>query len=148
MSITQILDEKAIFQGAHMLKNPRQVTIWLAIAAALTLSTPCWGQSPPSPAPQAEEAAPKIDYSRYGGTLTVAVPPVVTLDSQLATDFSSRLLINNIQEGLFNFSREQELVPVLASAPPQMVDELTYRLYLRDGVHFHDGSEFEAQSVV
>lgn len=126
-------------------KNPRYLNIWLIVFLSLVFALPCRGQTQTE---EEKQTVLDIEYSRYGGTLTVAVPSVTSLDSQLARDFSSRLIIHNIQEGLFDVNQNQELVPVLASAPPQMEDEVSYLLFLRKGVYFHDGSELEAHSVV
>jgi ABC-type transport system substrate-binding protein len=105
---------------------------------------------PPAPQQEQPEAQPEEipDYSRYGGTLTVASGPVSTLDSQLATDINSRLIIANIQEGLYGYDDQQQLVPILAYGMPQMLDEVTYVIYLKENIKFHDGSILKAQDVV
>ena len=95
--------------------------------------------------PESTEEPP--DYSRYGGTLTVAIGPLDTLDSQLATDINSRLLIANIQEGLYGFDEQNKLLPVLAWSLPDMLDEVTYRIYLKEDIKFHDGTPLRAQDV-
>ncbi len=121
------------------------------IIAGLIFAGPSWGQAPADLEPAAieEQAEPvtPIDYSRFGRTLTVATRPVTTLDSQSANDFSSQLVIHNIQEGLFTFNQQLGLVPVLASQPPLFEDNLTYIIALRKGIYFHDGSELDADAV-
>ncbi len=97
---------------------------------------------------QSESTKEPPDYSRYGGTLTVAIGPLDTLDSQLAADINSRLIIANIQEGLYGFDKQNKLVPVLAWSLPEMQDEVTYRIYLKEGIRFHDGYLLSARDVV
>jgi ABC-type transport system substrate-binding protein len=134
----------------------------LAILGSFFLS---WAWAQPQvlrPAPSLFPAAPPVnqpelsedlieeppDYSRYGGTLTVATGPVTTLDSQLATDINSRLIIANIQEGLYGYDEQNQLVPVLADCMPEMQDEVTYLIYLKEDIKFHDGTSLTAQDVV
>ena len=104
-------------------------------------------QSTPTPdQPESTEESP--DYSRYGGTLTIAISPVDTLDSQLATDISARLIIANLQEGLYGYDEQNYLVPILARSLPEMQDEVTYFIYLKENIKFHDGRLLAAQDVV
>jgi peptide/nickel transport system substrate-binding protein len=100
------------------------------------------------PADQQQPAEEVPDYSRYGGTLTVAIGPVKTLDSQLATDINSRLVIANIQEGLYGYDEQNRLVPILARSLPEMQDAVTYLIYLKEDISFHDGHRLRAEDVV
>jgi len=84
---------------------------------------------------------------RYGHTLTIVCDPVRTLDSQLARDLASQNIIANIQEGLFGYDKKGQLVPVLAAEMPVKEDERTYFIALRQGIKFHDGSDFDAKDV-
>lgn len=55
----------------------------------------------------------------------------------------------NTMSGLYMFNAEDELVPVLAAAPPQVsADRLEYTFQLREGLTFPDGSPFNADDVV
>ncbi|MDT8306337.1 MAG: ABC transporter substrate-binding protein [Anaerolineae bacterium] len=55
----------------------------------------------------------------------------------------------NTMSGLYMFDAEDELVPVLAAAPPQVsADRLEYTFQLREGLTFPDGSPFTADDVV
>ncbi|MBI5787795.1 MAG: ABC transporter substrate-binding protein [Candidatus Schekmanbacteria bacterium] len=135
-----------------MFKNPPRFITTLSgsilLAATLAWGTPTVPPSTPKVTKKPTASPTKENFSRYGRTLSVSIAPVVTLDSQAASDFSSKVVINGIQEALYKFDEAQNLVPVLALTLPQMEDETTYLICLRKGVYFHDGSEFDADSVV
>jgi peptide/nickel transport system substrate-binding protein len=84
------------------------------------------------------------------GVLTVATigePP--TLDvMQTPTDIVLTI-DQHIFETLYTYDSEWKSVPLLAAALPTISqDGLTYRIPLREGVKFHDGSEFDSKDVV
>ncbi|NLF64040.1 MAG: transporter substrate-binding domain-containing protein [Chloroflexi bacterium] len=55
---------------------------------------------------------------------------------------------SNNMSGLYMFNAEDELVPVLAAAPPTVSeDRLEYTFQLREGLSFPDGSPFTASDV-
>ncbi len=55
---------------------------------------------------------------------------------------------NNTLSGLYMFSADDELTPVLAAGPPQVSDDgLQYTFQLREGLAFPDGSPFTADDV-
>lgn len=84
------------------------------------------------------------------GILTVATigePP--TLDvTQTTTDVV--IIINqHIFETLYTFDDQWKSVPLLAAAMPEVSEDgLSYRIPLREGVTFHDGSAFDAKDAV
>jgi peptide/nickel transport system substrate-binding protein len=53
----------------------------------------------------------------------------------------------NIYEGLLRIDRDGKLQPLLAESWTVSPDNLTYTFKLRRGVHFHDGTEFDAADV-
>ena len=71
-----------------------------------------------------------------------------TLDPQLRDDGGERQINDNIYETLMVRTPEGELQPGLAVAPPEQIDELTWEFKLREGVTFHNGEPFNADSVV
>lgn len=84
------------------------------------------------------------------GVLTIATigePP--TLDvMQTPTDIVLTI-DQHIFETLFTYDAEWKSVPLLAAAMPEISEDgLTYRIALREGVKFHDGSDFDAKDVV
>lgn len=71
-----------------------------------------------------------------------------TLDPQLRDDGGERQVNDNIYETLMARTATGELVPGLAAEPPTQVDDLTWEFKLREGVAFHNGEPFNADSVV
>ena len=85
-----------------------------------------------------------------GGVLTVATvgePP--TLDEmQVPTDIVLTIG-QHIFETLYTFDADWQSRPLLAAAMPEIsADDLSYRIPLRQGVIFHDGSPLGPQDVV
>lgn len=71
------------------------------------------------------------------------------LDPALVNDFGSLELCANLYEGLFRFVGETvEVEPCLAESYEVSDDGLTYVFHLREGVKFHDGTDFNADAVV
>jgi peptide/nickel transport system substrate-binding protein len=69
-----------------------------------------------------------------------------TLDAQAVNDRNSRVFTANVYETLLTRTADGELVLGLASSY-EAFDEDTWRFTLRDGVSFHDGSAFDADSA-
>jgi peptide/nickel transport system substrate-binding protein len=80
-------------------------------------------------------------------TITLGAEPT-TLDPQLRQDANERAVSHNIFEGLMEREADGTLVPRLAAAPPEQVNDTTWEFQLRDGVSFTNGEPFDAASVV
>lgn len=81
-------------------------------------------------------------------TITVAVATsFTTLDPYDATDALSRNVAKSFYEGLFAFNDKLEPKPQLAESYEVSDDGLTYVFKLREGVKFHDGTEFTSEAV-
>jgi peptide/nickel transport system substrate-binding protein len=81
-----------------------------------------------------------------------AIGDVRSLDPARAYDTTSGLIIDNVYETLVKFKIENgewknEVVPSLATRWDISADGLTYTFYLRKGVKFTDGEDFNAQAV-
>lgn len=86
---------------------------------------------------------------RRGGTLTVGIaqdPAVV--DPIRTGTFTERQLSTPVYESLFDIDAEGNAVPWLAQGFTVSEDGKRYRIQLRQGVRFHDGTPFDAQAVV
>lgn len=93
-------------------------------------------------ASEGEESA-----AEEGGTLTLAIPSdAVSMDPHGSNDVPSEQVRDTIYEPLVTQDENFEIVPVLAEEYEQ-VDETTWEFKLREGVTFHDGSEFNAEVV-
>jgi peptide/nickel transport system substrate-binding protein len=84
-----------------------------------------------------------------GGEITIALGSEPTsLDPYLVDDGAERAVNDNVYETLLTRTPTGELQPGLATDLPTQVDDLTWQFKLRTGVTFHDGSPFNADSVV
>lgn len=84
-----------------------------------------------------------------GGTLVIGLPgDIQRTDPALATDSNTLYVITQVMEGLVALDPEtSEVVPALATDWTISDDGLAYTFNLREGVTFHDGSEFNADAV-
>ncbi|WP_019997761.1 ABC transporter substrate-binding protein [Aureimonas ureilytica] len=91
-----------------------------------------------------------VALAQGGGVLTVATigePP--TLDEMQTPTDIVLTIGNHIFETLYTFDKEWQPQPLLAAAMPELSEDgLTYRIPLREGVTFHDGSAFDSADVV
>ncbi|OSP54903.1 ABC transporter substrate-binding protein [Pseudoruegeria sp. SK021] len=71
-----------------------------------------------------------------------------TLDPQLRDDGGERQINDNIYEALMARTPDGELIPGLAAEAPVQIDDTTWQFKLREGVMFHNGTPFTAESVV
>ena len=60
----------------------------------------------------------------------------------------SRVMYHNVYEGLVRVDQSGDIVPALAESYEISEDGLTWTFTLRDGVKFHDGSDFTVEDVV
>lgn len=105
---------------------------------------------------QATEAAEGGDGDDDGGdgagsdaSVTIALgSEPTTLDPQLREDGGERAVNDNVYETLMARTAEGELVPGLAAEEPTQVDDTTWEFVLREGITFHNGEPFNADSVV
>lgn len=68
--------------------------------------------------------------------------------AQLTPDFISWELLSNTMSGLYMWSADNQLQPILAEGDPQIsADKLEYTIRLKSGLFFPDGREFTAEDV-
>jgi peptide/nickel transport system substrate-binding protein len=86
----------------------------------------------------------------YGGSVTAAIvaeppgwDPTVSTSQEIA-----RVTYHNVFEGLVRFDRTGAIVPALATSWTVSEDGLRWEFTLREGVKFHDGSDFTAEDVI
>lgn len=81
----------------------------------------------------------------YGGTLNIALPAITHLDPvSIAGDTEPYILIF---ETLFEFDPDWNPTPLLVETVDVSEDGLTHTWKLREGIKFHDGSDFNADVV-
>ena len=82
-----------------------------------------------------------------GGDLIIAsLSDAVSLDPHGSNDVPSAKVCYNIYESLVYFDQDSVLQPLLATEW-YAVDDTTWEFVLREGVKFHDGSDFKAEAV-
>jgi peptide/nickel transport system substrate-binding protein len=74
---------------------------------------------------------------------------IVTLDPADAYDQASNVAIYNLGDRLYRYQANSTAIePSLATALPQISDDgLTYTIPIRQGVTFHDGTDFNAEAM-
>ena len=105
------------------------------------------GEPAEEPAEPADE--PADPPSADGAAITIALGSEPTsLDPHLVDDGGERAINDNVYETLLARTPDGELVPGLASELPTQIDDTTWQFTLREGVTFHNGEPFNADSVV
>jgi len=72
----------------------------------------------------------------------------VNLDAPVTNDGESNLVIKQILEGLCDYDSDFRVIPVLATEWNASEDGKVWTIKLRQGVKFHDGTDFNAAAVV
>lgn len=73
----------------------------------------------------------------------------ITLDPAIIEDGESAKVCDMIYDTLVQYRENTtDLEPALAETWTRSADALTWTFYLRDGIHFHDGTPFNADAVV
>ncbi|NMP27165.1 glutathione ABC transporter substrate-binding protein GsiB [Rahnella sp. SAP-1] len=70
-----------------------------------------------------------------------------SLDPYDANDTLSQAVAKSFYQGLFGFDKDMKLINVLADSYSVSPDGLTYTIKLHPGIHFQDGSDFNAAAV-
>ena len=105
-----------------------------------------------TPPPGDDDTSPGTDPTpgngaSQGGSVTMAISTVDSLDPQRGFLVVTRNLFYSIYDGLLAFDNELNVVPELAT-DWETPDGAVFTLNLRDGVTFHDGTPFNAEAVV
>lgn len=128
-------------------------TLALLLAVVMVLGLAACGQ--PSAAPQeetaapAENAAPEADpeAERYGGTFVLSWTPGDTFDPMKTSGWKSYCWAMNVYEGVLARDADGNLAPGVCDYEVSD-DGLVLKLWVRDGVTFHDGSPVEIEDVL
>lgn len=82
-------------------------------------------------------------------SITIALGSEPTsLDPHLVDDGGERAINDNVYETLLIRTPNGDLAPGLAAAMPTRLDDTTWQFALREGISFHNGEAFNADSVV
>ncbi|GAE27197.1 oligopeptide ABC transporter [Halalkalibacter wakoensis JCM 9140] len=123
----------------------KKVTKWLS---ALFISSLVLAGCATEPNSTSTENEGEVNEVQEGGILNIATLSDATqLDPHLGDDIpSANVYHGKIYETLVIQDQEMEIQPGLAESW-ERVDELTWTLKLREGVTFHDGTNFNAEAV-
>ncbi|SDN94858.1 peptide/nickel transport system substrate-binding protein [Paenibacillus sp. yr247] len=124
------------------------------LSAALALTVVVTGCSSNKPASNPKSTNSAVDSKaanttpKAGGTLSVemnADPP--KLDPSLSSALVDRQVFQSIYDKLVDIDATGKIVPMLAEQWTVSDDHKVYTLKLRQGVKFHDGTDFNAEAV-
>jgi peptide/nickel transport system substrate-binding protein len=126
------------------------LTLALLVSACAAPATPAEpaqeGPAAEVPTPAGEETVEE-PAPATGGTLIIARPTdAVGLDPKVETTSPGNWVMSNIYENLVKLDTDLEFKPALAERWEQM-EPNRWRFYLRQGVRFHDGTDFTADAV-
>lgn len=146
------------------LHNKRLVGV-IALFVISLLLVACGGaaqdQPPEEPPAEIEEAPvqeetseseeieePVVEAPSEGGTLRVAMQPIVNIDPIAISSDSEVLVANHVYDYLVDIDAQSNIIPRLAREWATADGGLTYTFKLADNVKWHDGSDFSAADVV
>jgi peptide/nickel transport system substrate-binding protein len=126
-----------------MKKSARLLSLMLALALVVTALAGCAAESEEEPAAEEPAEAATVDTFTYAqGADPRGLYPALVDDGE-----SSKVIVN-IYEGLLKYNSEStEVEPSLAESWTISDDGLAYTFKLREGVKFHDGTDFNAEAV-
>ncbi len=127
------------------------LVIALIAASCTTPVTQPTSALPTAASPANPTSAAASSTPQRGGILTVgmrAEPFQLDPIKDLGSDGNDVILTSQMIESLIGVDQEGKMVPQLAEAMPEVsADGLTYTFKLRQGIKFHDGTDFDAEAV-
>ena len=122
----------------------------LLLAGALALSLVACGGSEPAPAPSegGEPAATDTAKSPDNDIVVALQADTTSMDPHVGSNGISNQILNEVYETLLTFDENTNVVPLLAKECSVSEDGRTNTFVLNEGIKFHDGEPFNAESVV
>lgn len=144
--------------GTRFPVHNKRLTGLVTLVVMLLLLVACGGAAQDQPeqitgavqvnAPESEEAAEEPSSGAVGGTLRVAMQPIVNIDPIAISSDSEVLVANHVYDYLVDIDAQSNIVPRLATDWNTADAGLTYTFQLAEGVKWHDGTDFSAADVV
>lgn len=121
----------------------RIITLIMSLVIVASMAG-CSSKSATTAEPVASDAVAESE----AGVFNVAIQTDIdSFDPARCNAYGTELVVNNVYDNLFTFSTEDSsFQPNLATGYEQ-VDELTYKITLRDDVSFWDGNKMTAEDV-
>lgn len=133
-------------RGGKRVKKKTHRSMYLLLMLVLLL-TACSGQTETTSSEN--DGKEMTEEDKQGGTLIYGRgADSVGLDPINVTDGESIRVTHNVFETLLEYDQNLELQPKLATEYSSSEDGLTWTFQLREGVKFHDGTDFNADAVV
>ncbi|MCK4785966.1 MAG: hypothetical protein KAV87_19575, partial [Desulfobacteraceae bacterium] len=137
-----------------MLQKRRGLMLAISLLMILSFTMAACKPASPTPAPAiepVEEAPPPSPVPEAEKNVFVYVLAPTFPDIDPSVSFSDdSVVVGNVYETLVFYNppgSEDVLGPALATGWESSEDGLTWIFHLREGVKFHDGSEFTAEAV-
>ena len=119
----------------------------LLLAGALALSLVACGSQPATS--EGEGSTSGTATKSPDNDIVVALQQDTTsMDPHVGSNGISNQILNEVYETLLTFDEDTNVVPLLAKDWEVSEDGRTYTFYLNEGIKFHDGEPFNAESVV
>lgn len=144
--------------GTRFPLHNKKLAVVILLVTLMLLLIACGGasqdQTPEEPEQPVEVNAPvsedteEIAPAVAGGTLRVAMQPIVNIDPIAISSDSEVLVANHIYDYLVDIDARSNIVPRLATDWTTSDGGLTYIFDLAQDVKWHDGSDFSAADVV
>lgn len=128
------------------MKTNRKLSLLLILTLVLSIFlAACAGGNEEKDEVKTDSEAGNSDTK--GGDLVIAtLSDAALLDPQRSTDVPSANLQTNIFDGLVQKDQNEEIVESLATSW-EAISDTTWEFKLREGVKFHDDSDFNAEAV-
>lgn len=127
-----------------MKKN--HVKLLVTLALSIMVLAGCSSQTPPSPATPPGTGAPTATKIEDEVVIGISAEPA-TLDPHIQSGQATRLIKQNIFRGLMSYQQDNSKAMELAETIELQADGITYKVTLRDGLKFHDGSDVTSEDV-
>jgi peptide/nickel transport system substrate-binding protein len=131
-----------------MFLKPIRMGIAVLLVGVMVAVTGCGSSSAPTTETKKATKAPEAAKPAEKKVLNIGLdadPP--SLDPSKSSAFVDRQVHNSLYDKLFDLNGKGEIVPVLVESYEVTEDGKTYTFKLKQGVKFHDGTDFDAEAV-